>query len=173
MAMTEDQLKELEETFLIFDKTGDQELDVEEAGRMWRSTGLNPTKSEIQEMFNEIDQDGRGTIDCKEFISWMSTNGNKNFVDNLEEEMREAFRVFDKNGDGFLDKKEFKRIMTELGDEPLTSEELENLMGKYDEDGDEKISYEEFIPGFVEMARNRDAFEEQENDEETNNGNEY
>lgn len=56
--------------------------------------------------------------------------------------MREAFRVFDKNGDGFLDKKEFKRIMTELGDEPLTSEELENLMGKYDEDGDDKISYE-------------------------------
>lgn len=50
---------ELEETFLIFDKTGDQELDVEEAGRMWRSTGLNPTKSEIQEMFNEIDLDGK------------------------------------------------------------------------------------------------------------------
>lgn len=65
---------ELEETFLIFDKTGDQELDVEEAGRMWRSTGLNPTKSEIQEMFNEIDQDGKSDhkwLAYKVQLNWM------------------------------------------------------------------------------------------------------
>lgn len=35
------------------------------------------------------------------------------------------------------------------------------------------LLFAEFIPGFVEMARNRDAFEEQENEEQTNNENEY
>ena len=59
-----------------------------------------------------------------------------------EESMREAFKVFDKDGNGYVSREELKRIMTELGDEPLSPEELDVLMNNFDDDGDGRINYD-------------------------------
>lgn len=145
MAMTEDEIQELEETFRLFDKDANGRLSVEEAGKLWRSIAptCNPTQSEIQEMFDMIDKDGSGSIDCKEFLSWVSANGKK------EEDpvavMRDAFKVFDRDGNGYITRAELKRIMTELGEDPLSSDEIDALMRNFDDDGDGRINYEEFI----------------------------
>jgi calmodulin len=56
--------------------------------------------------------------------------------------MREAFKVFDKDGNGYVSREELKRIMTELGDEPLSPEELDVLMNNFDDDGDGRINYD-------------------------------
>ena len=37
---------------------------------------------------------------------------------------------------------ELKRIMSELGDEPLSSEELDVLMNNFDDNGDDRINYD-------------------------------
>uniref|UniRef100_A0A3Q2XT84 EF-hand domain-containing protein n=1 Tax=Hippocampus comes TaxID=109280 RepID=A0A3Q2XT84_HIPCM len=58
-----------------------------------RSLGQNPTEAELQDMINEVDADGNGTIDFPEFLTMMAR---KMKDTDSEEEIKEAFRVFDK-----------------------------------------------------------------------------
>ena len=37
-----------------------------------RSSGKKPTEAELQDMINEVDADGNGTIDFPEFLSLMA-----------------------------------------------------------------------------------------------------
>ena len=37
-----------------------------------RSLGQNPTEAELQDMINEVDADGNGTIDFPEFLNLMA-----------------------------------------------------------------------------------------------------
>jgi calmodulin len=37
-----------------------------------RSLGQNPTEAELQDMINEVDVDGNGTIDFPEFLTMMA-----------------------------------------------------------------------------------------------------
>ena len=48
---------------------------------------------QLQDMINEVDADGNGTIDFPEFLTMMAR---KMKDTDSEEEIREAFRVFDK-----------------------------------------------------------------------------
>lgn len=66
---------------------------------MMRSLGQNPTEAELQDMINEVDADGNGTIDFPEFIQLM---GRKMKDTDSEAELMEAFKVFDKDGNGFI-----------------------------------------------------------------------
>ena len=54
-----------------------------------RSLGQNPTEAELQDMINEVDADGNGTIDFPEFLTMMAR---KMKDTDSEEEIREAFR---------------------------------------------------------------------------------
>ncbi|KAJ3997619.1 calmodulin [Lentinula boryana] len=77
-----------------------------------RSLGQNPTDAELQDMINEVDVDGNGTIDFNEFLAMME----KKFKDtDSEEEIRQAFQVFDKDGNGTISAKELKAVMESLG----------------------------------------------------------
>ena len=54
----------------MFDKDGDGTITTKELGTVMRSLGQNPTEAELQDMINEVDADGNGTIDC-EFILFL------------------------------------------------------------------------------------------------------
>ena len=126
-----------------------------------RSLGQNPTEAELQDMINEVDADGNGTIDFPEFLTMMAR---KMKDTDSEEEIREAFRVFDKDGNGFISAAELRHVMTNLG-EKLTDEEVDEVGGlvkhvddevshsslsiqmirEADIDGDGQVNYEEFV----------------------------
>ena len=55
-----------------------------------RSLGQNPTDAELQEMIDEIDFDGSGTIDFSEFLTLMESMIAET---SAEEEMISAFKV--------------------------------------------------------------------------------
>ena len=61
--LTEEQIAEFKEAFSLFDKDGDGTVTTKELGTVMRSLGQNPTEAELQDMINEVDADGNGTID--------------------------------------------------------------------------------------------------------------
>ncbi|XP_061496310.1 calmodulin-like protein 3 [Rhineura floridana] len=139
--LSEEQIAEYKEAFLLFDKDGDGAITTKELGTVMRSLGQNPTEAELQEMIAKLDADGSGTVDFPEFLSLMARK-----IQNCdgEEEIRRAFRVFDKDGNGYVSAAELRHIMTKLG-EKLTDEEVEDMIKEADVDGDGQVNYEEFL----------------------------
>ena len=136
--LTEEQIAEFKEAFSLFDKDGDGTITTKELGTVMRSLGQNPTEAELQDMINEVDADGNGTIDFPEFLTMMAR---KMKDTDSEEEIKEAFRVFDKDGNGFISAAELRHVMTNLG-EKLTDEEVDEMIREADIDGDGQVNYE-------------------------------
>jgi calmodulin len=139
--LTEEQLAEFREAFLLFDKDNDGTITTKELGTVMRSLGLNPTKAELQDMINEVDADGNGIIDYPE---WLTMMAKKMKNTDSEEELVEAFSVFDKDGNGFISAAELRHVMTNLG-EKLTDDDVDEMIREADVDGDGQINYEEFV----------------------------
>ncbi|CAK9250985.1 unnamed protein product [Sphagnum jensenii] len=139
--LTEEQIAEFKEAFSLFDKDGDGSITTKELGTVMRSLGQNPTEAELQDMINEVDADGNGTIDFGEFLNLMAR---KMKDTDSEEELKEAFRVFDKDQNGFISAAELRHVMTNLG-EKLTDDEVDEMIREADVDGDGQINYEEFV----------------------------
>jgi calmodulin len=106
--LTEEQIAEFKEAFSLFDKDGDGTITTKELGTVMRSLGQNPTEAELQDMINEVDADGNGTIDFPEFLTLMAR---KMKDTDSEEEILEAFKVFDKDGNGFISAAELRHVM--------------------------------------------------------------
>merc|ERR1719409_2110547 len=103
--LSDEQIAEFKEAFLLFDKDGDGTITTKELGTVMRSLGQTPTEAELHDMINEVDNDGSGTIDFAEFLSLMS----KKMKDaDSEEELIEAFKVFDRDGNGFISAAELR-----------------------------------------------------------------
>jgi calmodulin len=117
--LTEEQIAEFREAFALFDKDGDGSITTKELGvglrglivfiyvLVMRSLGQNPTEAELQDMINEVDADGNGTIDFPEFLTMMAR---KMKDTESEDEIREAFKVFDKDGNGFISAEELRHV---------------------------------------------------------------
>lgn len=144
--LTEENIAEFREAFEIFDRDKDGAITIEELADLMKALNYPPTEQEISNMKAEIDVDQNGNIDFKEFITLIARRVRD--VD-LEEEMVEAFKLFDRNEDGFISRDELKTMMTVLADklvgEEISDEDLEGMLVQADQDGDNLISYREFV----------------------------
>jgi calmodulin len=139
--LTEDKIAEFKEAFEIFDKDRDGFITIKELGEIMKNLGQSPTDAELQDMINEVDVDGNGNIDFKEFLGLMAR---KMRDTDTEEELIEAFKVFDRDSNGLISAQELKHVMTSLG-EKITDEEVDEMIREADIDGDGYINYEEFV----------------------------
>ena len=139
--ISEDKINEFKEAFNIFDKDKDGYITTKELGDIMKNLGQSPSEAELQDMINEVDIDGNGTIDFKEFLGLMAR---KMRDADTEEELIEAFKVFDRDGNGLISGNELQHVMTSLG-ENISQDEVEEMIKEADLDGDGYINYEEFV----------------------------
>ena len=139
--ISEEKITEFKEAFNIFDKDKDGYITTKELGDIMKNLGQSPSEAELQDMINEVDIDGNGTIDFKEFIGIMAR---KMRDSDSEEELIEAFKIFDRDGNGLISADELLHVMVSLG-ENTNTEEIEELIKEADLDGDGFINYEEFV----------------------------
>ena len=139
--ISEDKINEFKEAFNLFDRDKDGFITTRELGEIMKNLGQTPTEAELQDMINEVDIDGNGIIDFKEFLGIMVR---KLRDSDTEEELIEAFKIFDKDGNGLISSDELLHVMITLG-ENTNMEEIEDLIKEVDLDGDRFINYEEFV----------------------------
>jgi calmodulin len=138
--LNETQVAEYQDAFSALDTDHDGFIASSQLGQILRSIGENPTDAEVQDMINEIDFDGNGSIEFPEFLRMMAKKVSDLYA---EDEIREAFQFFDRDGNGFITRHELKSVMMNLG-EKLTDQECDQLVEEADLDGDGVINYEEF-----------------------------
>uniref|UniRef100_A0A0E0MJA8 EF-hand domain-containing protein n=1 Tax=Oryza punctata TaxID=4537 RepID=A0A0E0MJA8_ORYPU len=144
--LTKEQIAEFREAFSLFDKDGDGTITSKELGTVMGSLGQSPTEAELKVMVEELDADGSGSIDFDEFLSLLAR---KLRDTGAEDGLREAFRVFDKDQNGFISPDELRHVMANLGD-PLSDDELAEMLREADSDGDGQINYTEFVKAKAE-----------------------
>ena len=115
-----------------------------------RSVGgkLKASDSDIKAALKEIDRNGDGIIDLKEYYK---TGRNKTDGDLIHRvlvqrsRIRREFTRFDVDSSGFVTKEEFLQVVRERGMYPLSPDRIDELIKEFDVDNDGKIDYEEFV----------------------------
>jgi calmodulin len=138
---TEEQISEFREAFQIFDKDQDGMILTKELGTVMRGLGQNLSDNELAQMILDVDENGDGTIDFKEFLGIIAeklkSTGNK-------QELIEAFKLIDKDGLGALPVYQFRYLMSNSG-ENIEEEEIDEMIKEADVDGDGTINFDELI----------------------------
>jgi len=133
--------------FDMYDKNGDNVINVEELRGILEILGYSPTPDEVKTILDRFDQDNSGTIDFDEYLVLI-----QHWIEQDEEQIYEAFKVFDRDGDGFVSAQELKRALTQYG-EQFTEDEANEFFNMMDTDGDGVINYEEFVEYLRSMQK--------------------
>ena len=132
---TQQELKELQNSFMILDINGDGKLSREEI-----TEGLEKVRYtkyfDIEKIIEECDADGSDFIDYSEFLTaamdWQGALSKR--------KLESAFKTFDLNGDGKIDINELKEMIGGALDEQIYTQ----IMKEADTNGDGVIDLQEF-----------------------------
>merc|ERR1712141_198399 len=143
-ALEVDEIKVLKICFTLFDVKKQDFLGADDLDDILRAMGFRPSKEELKEILEEIDEDGSGEIEFEEFTQLCA----KFLVeepdeDTMKAELKEAFRVYDKEANGFITTDTLREIISEL-DTRLTKEDLDGIIEEIDEDGSGTMDFDEF-----------------------------
>ncbi|CAF1083480.1 unnamed protein product [Didymodactylos carnosus] len=138
--LSEEQISEMEQAFLIMDKDNSKEISIEELEMVMKSLGLNPHENEVRDMIAEVDADNSKTIDFPEFVTMLAIRM-KDTVD--EDNINNVFDLFDKDRDDKILASELKDMMLNLG-EKLTDEDIKDMIDEADTEGNGSVSRKDF-----------------------------
>ena len=91
-------------------------------------------------MIRDAVDDGIANMDFDQFLDLMTQRVSQR--DNRED-LRKIFNLFDEEKSGFISLKTLQRVIKDLG-QSIDDHELQDMIQKADEDGDGKVSEEEF-----------------------------
>lgn len=100
--------------------------------------GYSINEEQINKMFKAVDLDGSGYLDYSEFV--VATMNEKNLFS--EKKLKAAFKMFDKDNSGAISRDEVRESLLKI--QNFSNQELNEIIGQVDENGDGEISFEEF-----------------------------
>jgi len=129
----------LSSVFKAFDENGDGMLSKEEIKNGYEKVfGYSINEEQINKMFKAVDLDGSGYLDYSEFV--VATMNEKNLFS--EKKLKAAFKMFDKDNSGAISRDEVRESLLKI--QNFSNQELNEIIGQVDENGDGEISFEEF-----------------------------
>ena len=142
--ITESQLEQLKKEFESIDTDHSGELDRKELRVFMDKNNLEPQFAGLA--IRIFDADGNGQISFDEFVEFTKA------LEKLDKDpillQKMLFTTLDKDNSGDLDVKEIHSFFNYFSPEPLSVEEVENIVDNLDEDGDGKLSFDELMKAF-------------------------
>jgi Ca2+-binding EF-hand superfamily protein len=147
--------------FVPTDKTGKKVLKFDSFERGIRSISKKFNKNHLEDIFDEVDEKGKGVISVEELVDFsqrtlsrprtLALKLRKEIVTHYGgvSEYKIAFNSVSQNSK-YIEKRNFRDFVEEMLDTNLSDNESDFIYGIYDTDGDGKISLEDFL-GFLEM----------------------
>lgn len=134
-----DQLKEF---FMMFDQSGDGEIDITELSNLMRALGVETTADDSKLLMKQFDKSGDGGISFPEFYAYM-----KGRMDAKDEDttqiVADIFSIIDLNGDGTITVGEFSKVLLGLPID-ISQDDIEGIVQEMDVSGEGEISLQEF-----------------------------
>ena len=155
----------LKEAFELIDKNADGEITSEELSAFFETMGDKLNKGEIQDMINEVDIEGNGSITFEGFKQLMDR---KLRDDDIEEEIIETFKKFDQDNNGLIGTEEVFNLLNSFG-QNITRNEAEDMIRMVDLDCDGFVNYQEFIKmlfGDNEKEKDKDKGKDKEKEKD-------
>jgi len=142
--------------FRDLDRDGAGALSARDLRRGLERMGFEVSAADVDHLAQHLDRNGDGVVSIREFVKFAAGDGDaSNALRTLRREvdrfsrsrnfsLRGAFADLDRDGSGRVSGREFKRELSRLGFE-VSAAELDDLVMRFDADGDGLISYEEFV----------------------------
>ncbi|KAM4024792.1 calcium-binding protein 5-like isoform 1-T1 [Anomaloglossus baeobatrachus] len=141
-----DEIEELRDAFLEFDKDRDGFITCKDLGNLMRIMGYMPTEMELIELSQQINMNLGGRVDFQDFVDLMTPKLLEETAGMIGvKELRDAFKEFDANGDGEITLDELQQAMQRLLGEKLTNNEIADVVREADLNGDGTVDFEEFV----------------------------
>jgi len=138
--LTEDEILEIKEAFDLFDTDGGGSIDPKELKAAMVSLGFEAKNQTIYQMISDLDADGSGAIDFKEFLDMMTARMSDR---DSREDIEKVFKLFDDEKTGRISIKNLRRVARELG-ETMDDSELQEMVERADNDGDGLVTLDDF-----------------------------
>ena len=140
-ALPEDLLVQISCAFYLFDADKDGMLKPKDFLKVLSKNQIRlPESTEKKILSTNNDNDNPTDVSMKDFISLVNTRM-KNVES--EEELVEMFKIFDKKGTGKVSSGDIRSVLDDI-DEPISQQELEELMLNWDKDKDGFLDFSEF-----------------------------
>ena len=142
--ISEDEMRQLRVEFDSIDRDHSGELDFKELKTFMDKNNFEPQFANLA--IRIFDKDGNGQISFDEFVEFTKA------LAKLDKDpivlQRILFSTLDKDNSGELDNKEIYSFLNYFSPEPITEEDVQNIIDNLDEDENGKLSFDELMKAF-------------------------
>ncbi|GBG29781.1 Sodium/potassium/calcium exchanger 2 [Hondaea fermentalgiana] len=151
---------DVRETFNRLDLNLSGHIELEEMQQVLRDlTGSEPTKEEVNRVFEDLEVDPAVGIDLETFTSWYVQSEHR-----ILAEAHRFFKIMDTSGDNHLDREEIAAVIQSMqkdrGTPPYTEEDIDKALEEFQVDENGKVSEEVFLKWFRKSMLWQDVLEE-------------
>lgn len=135
--LSPEKLEQLKQSFAQIDSNHDGKIVLEE----YLQYLLEQEKEKLIKQFKHLDANQDGCIEFEEFLMAIEPDYN----------ILKKFREFDTDGDGLLSFQEALKIADQLY-LPVETEELKIILQQADQNGDEQVTFYEFLGAIIQFG---------------------
>jgi len=136
---------ELRQAFELFDKDGSGSIDENELAYVMKAMGMNLSGSDLKLLYHQMDADGSGVIEFKEFVDVMAPKDEE--PKSPEEVAESIFSLLDKDGSGSISVEELVNTLVAMELPGLNRDDITAAVALFNHDSLMDISQEEFVKG--------------------------